>query len=327
MASFTIKDIEFLSNRELIDILRSLLQELDVVASSGAHRSTTYLAVSAIEGLFGEIMKLLRIQPSTVRSAWPSDKKGNPKAITDLNLFERETVLQAEGALPLDFENLYKPVRKFRNYMHPERELKEQTPISQSVGQLALACLNAVIEKYASRRFVATQVWQVMNSLAQVPAENVIQMPQERGDRASVMVSELAAEKFREVTFRVIIPPDAIFNFVYNYFSLDRWSAARIEGREGRNGRGKDNGLLACTKWPTWAIIGRYATKSEPSHKQRQHTMRVVLDPPGTFALTVDNVPLSLQGGVDWEFDPQGKIGFMTENGLVSVTDLQVQTR
>jgi hypothetical protein len=55
--------------------------------------------------------------------------------------------------------------------------------------------------------------------------------------------------------------------------------------------------------------------------------MRVVLDPPGTFALIVDDVPLVLQGGGDWEFDPQGKIGFMTENGLVSVTDLQVQTR
>ncbi len=41
MASFTTKDIEFLSNRELIDILGSLLQELDVEANAGAHRSTT----------------------------------------------------------------------------------------------------------------------------------------------------------------------------------------------------------------------------------------------------------------------------------------------
>jgi len=300
MASFTNKDIEFLSNRELIDILGSLLQELDVVANSGAHRSTTYLAVSAIEGLFGEIMKLLGIKPSTVKIKWPTGKGGTPKALADLKLEERENILQAAGALPLDFEKLYEPVRKFRNYMHPERELKEQVPIAQSVGQLALACLNALIEKYASRRFVATQVWQVMNGLVQVPADNVIQMPQKRGDSVSVLVSELAAETFREVKFHVIIPPDVIFNFVYNHFSLDRWRAARIEGREGRNGRGHDNGLLLCTKWRAWAIIGRYTTESEPIPKQCKHTMRVVLDPPGTFALTVDGVPLALQGGVDW---------------------------
>jgi hypothetical protein len=324
MATFTNKDIDFLSNRELIDILGSLLQELDVVATSGAHRATTYLAMSAIEGLFGEIMKLLRIQPSTTPDAWPLDKNSEPKALANLKLHEREEILQAAKALPLDFEKLYKPVRKFRNYMHPERELKEQTPIAQSVAQLALACLNALIEKYASRRFVATEVWHVTYGLAQVPAEDVIQMPQKRGESESVLVSDLAAQNFREVTFSVLIPPDAIFNFVYNYFSLDQWRAARIEGREGRNGRGRDNGQLLCTKWPAWAISGRYTNESEPSPKQRQHTVQVVLDPPGTFTLTVDDVPLELQGGVDWEFNPQGKIGFMTEVGLVSITDLQV---
>jgi hypothetical protein len=246
MSSFTNKDIEFLSNRELIDILNSLLQELDLVASSGAHRSTTYLAVSAIEGLFGEIMKLLRIQPSTVGAAWALDKKSKPKVLADLTLHEREKILQAPAALPLDFEKLYEPVRKFRNYMHPERELKKQTPIAQSVGQLALACLNALIEKYASRRFVTTQVWLVMNGLAQVPAANVIQMPQKGGDRASVLVSEQSAERFRELSFRVIIPPQAIFNFVYNCFSLDSWMAARIEGREAATEEATTTGYFSA---------------------------------------------------------------------------------
>ena len=62
------KDIEFLSNRELVEIFRSVLNELDIVASAGAHRATTYLAVSPIEGIFGEIVKLLDIGPSTVPS-------------------------------------------------------------------------------------------------------------------------------------------------------------------------------------------------------------------------------------------------------------------
>jgi hypothetical protein len=55
--------------------------------------------------------------------------------------------------------------------------------------------------------------------------------------------------------------------------------------------------------------------------------MRVVLDPPGTFTLIVDNKQLTLEGGVDWEFDPQGKVGFLTEWKPVSVTDIEVQSR
>lgn len=166
-----------------------------------------------------------------------------------------------------------------------------------------------------------------MYGLAQVPADNAIQMTQSPGDNVSVLVSELPARKFREITFRIDIPPDAIFNFVYNYYSLDQFRAARIEGREGRNGRGFHNGLVLCTKWRAWAVPGRYTNDSEPSPRQRRHTMRVVLDPPGSFTPIVDDVPLALQGGTDWEFDPQGKVWFITECGLVAVTDLEVQVR
>jgi hypothetical protein len=308
MANFTEKDIEFLSNQELIVLLRSLLEEIDLVASAGAHRSTTYLAVSAIEGLFGELLTLLRIPHRA-----------------DLTLEQREQLLHDAGALPKDFEDLYKPVRRFRNYMHPDRELKNKTPIDQSTGQLALACLNALIEKYARKRFAGGQVWEQRYGLAKVPEDKVIHMPQIIGDDTSLLISELAADKFREMTFQVVIPPAAIFNFVYNYFSLDKWSAARIEGREGQGGKGYDNGKILCHKWRAWAIDGRYTT--EPNPTTRQHTVRVLLDPPEQFALTVDGVALVLQAGTDWAFDSKGKVGFMTQLGAVSVTDLEVRAK
>jgi hypothetical protein len=170
MTDLTNKDIEFLSNRELIEILRSVLNELDVVAGRGAHRSTTYLAVSAIEGLLGEILTLLRIDPKggAVPPRWPVNRGGTPKRSSKLTLEERETVLHAAGALPQVFEQLYSPLRRFRNYMHPARELKDQKPIAQSTAQLALAALNALIEQYQSRRFVAKQEWTRVYGLAQV---------------------------------------------------------------------------------------------------------------------------------------------------------------
>ena len=325
MVDFANKDIEFLSNREVINVLQSILREIDLAVSSGAHRSTTYLAVSAIEGLFGEILKLQMIQPSSAPLSWPKNKLGNPKPLSEFSLENREQVLKEVGALPVKFEELYAPVRVFRNYMHLERELKEQTPIAQSVAQLALACLNALIEMYGPKRFVAEQQWQLDYGVAQVPDDKAIHMPPNPGDHVSLLVSEKEAGNFKEITFRVIISPKTIFNFVYNYFSLDDFMAARIEGREEYAQSGY-NGRLVCTKWRAWSISGLYIVSSEPDPQKREYIVRVVLDPPGTFSVIVDDRPLELTDQGGWDFDPAGKIGFMTELGLVSILGLKVQT-
>ena len=331
MADLTNKNLDFLSNEELINVLRSTLEEIDQVASLGAHKSTTYLAVSAIEGLFGELLKLKKLQSNTVPpDIWPTykDCDGNkhPKKFENLTLHEKEQILQNMGALHPDFKTIYKTVRKFRNYIHPDAEMDNRTPIKQSVAQLALACLNAFIEQYECVRFVAEHEWQLPYGLAQVPVSNVIHMPQNPGDHVSLLVSELPAKDFRKITFQVSIPPGGIFNFVYNYYSKNQFMAARIEGRESQNGKGLDNGRLRCIKWRVWSVNARYTDVSEPSPKLREHSMQVIFDPPGTLSVIVDGKILAFEGDISWDFDPQGKVGFMTEWGLVSIVDLEVKT-
>src|SRR5258708_958962 len=226
MMTPTNKNLDFLSNENLVTILRSLLDEIDLAVNSGAHRSTTYLAVSAIEGLFGEILKLKGILPSrtVIPTSWPTDKRCQPKP----------------------------------------------------------------------------------------------------GEFASLLVSERPVGDFREVKFSVIVPPNAIFNLVYSYYSRDRFKAARIEGRVREDGRGLDNGRLICTKWRVWAIDAPYTAQSEPGPSKHEHSVHLVLDPPGSFALYVDGVSLVLERGIGWEFDPAAKLGFMTEWGAISIADLQV---
>jgi hypothetical protein len=319
-AKFVSTDVEFLSNADLINVVQSLLNEIDLVASAEAHRSTLFLAASAIEGLFGELLK--RVSLGSI-PGWP--KEGTEyRPVEKLSFFEREKLLKKSGALPKDFEELFKPVRTFRNYMHTERELRELTPIERSSGQAALACLNVLIEKYASERFAAGQIWDLKYGVAQVPASNIIQMPQLIGQEKSFLVSRLPAQKFKEMSFVVNITPNAIFNFLYGCESLDQWKAARVEGRVGPGNSGLDNGQVVCLKWPAWAMGARYTKASEPSPKLRQHPIRVVLDPPNQFAITVDAVKLILDSGADWDFDPHGKVGFMTELGAVTISDLQV---
>ncbi len=323
MANLTNKNLDFLSNEELINVLQSVLNELDVVISAGAHRSATYLAVSAIEGLLGELIRLLRISPSTIAGHWPQ-YRGKDKGFDHLTLEDKINIFKYSGALPVSFdENLYHTVREYRNYMHPMVELKDLRPIRQSVGQLALGCLNALIEKYESMRFVASQRWQLVGGLAQVPANNVIHMPQKPGEFISLLVSEQSAKDFRGMKFRVIIPPGAIFNFIYSYFSLNEFMGARIEGREGYKGLA---GKLKCTKWEAWTIDDQYTASSEPDPLLQEHNVEINLDSPEDFSIAVDGKYLELKR-TDWDFRPEGKIGFITEWGGVSILDLEIQTR
>jgi hypothetical protein len=323
MTAFTNKNLDFLPNEKLIKLLRSVLDEIDVVASIGAYRSATYLAVSAIEGLFRELIELREIPLGAL--GWPANKKtGTYTPLKDLDLFEMELILHEDNALPENFEKFYSPLRKFRNYMHPKLELRDEIPIAQSIGLLAIACLDALIETYGPLRFIAGQRWDLVHGLAQVPEDDTIHMPH-AGDHVSLLVSEKEAKDFKEMTFRVIISPGTIFNFVYNYFSPDNFMAARIEGRSAY-GRSGENGRLVCTKWRTWFIRGQYIVSTEPDPKRSEHTIRVVLASSGAFSIIADQQPLQLASDANWDFNPAGKVGFMTELGLVSVLDLKVQS-
>jgi hypothetical protein len=315
MADLTNKNLDFLPDTKLITILRSVLKEIDIVASSGAHRSTTYLAVSAIEGLFRELLKLLKIDSTSVTAGiWPT-VDGKPKKADKLDLADLEKILIDAQALPEEFNKLYSVVRTFRNDIHPALELEDLKSINQSIGQLALACLNALIEKYEFQRFIATERWRLEYGLAQVPGANAIHMPQQPGEFKSLLISELPATDFREVSFRLTISPGAIFNFVYNYFSRDKFMAARIEGREQVNGKGLDNGRLVCKKWEAWVITDKYTDKTEPKTHLREHSVQVFLGQLETFSVIVDGEQLILEGENNWHFLPKGKLTSVLDKG------------
>ncbi len=325
----TNKNLDFLSDEKIINLVNSILTEIDVVSSVGAHRSTTYLSVSAIEGLFDALIQLKDINASNLPT-WPQYKdkirKGVAKKFDDLTLEDKEYILRDVNALHPDFTAIYQTVRKFRNYMHPEREIRNKTPITQSIGQLTLASLNALIEQFEFTRFIANHEWKLIYGLARVPNNRTIHMPQNPGQYKSLLVSDKKAGSFKELRFRVVVPNEAIFNFIYNYFSPNKFMGARIEGRVGIDGRGSHNGRLIGSSLDSWSINAQYTANTEPDPKKQEHTVRVVMQPQTAFAIYVDNVQLILRNGTDWEYNPEGQIGFLTELVPVSIVDVEFDT-
>ena len=316
-------NLEFLSNENLINILRSVLNEVDTVANHNAHRTTTYLAVSTIEGIFRELIKLFGLNSSNVPT-WPTDQKtGRPIREKDLKLIHLTQILRDEKKLPEGFADLYDRIRDYRNYMHPSVELKKMTPIDQSVAQLAVACLTALLSRYSPIRFIANQQWRLDEGNAHPHGNDSFDI-QHSGENFALLVSELPAKNFTQIKFVVNIPTERIFNLVYNYSSKNRFMAARIDKRIHTDPNWYP-GLLKCADWRKWDIIDHYTEDSEPNFQLQEHTIQVTLSPSHSFAIVVDNVPLALKGGTPWGFDPELRIGFMSERGMVTVKDITVQ--
>ncbi|MBL8162268.1 MAG: hypothetical protein JNJ61_09810 [Anaerolineae bacterium] len=318
----TNKGVEFLSNEELIQVLSSVLEEIDIIVEAGAHRSATYLAVSTIEGVCREIIRLKKLNHKNAPKSWPMDKNG-PIDLSQLNLQKLIEILKETHNLPTHLEDKYDLLRQFRNYIHPDNELRNVSKlqrINQSVAQLSLSCLNALLEQYGNLRFVGSHEWVVEYGMAQVPSDNVIRMPQYAGQFKSLLISSEKAQLFHAISFVVDIPRSAIFNFVYNYTSKDDFMAARIEGRG--DDFGFHDGKLRAASWNSWHIVAPYTPETAPKPSNRQHTVDIVFSP---FSIQVDGIALVLQDKLDWEFDPNKRIGFLSEHGLVSILDLQIQ--
>ena len=322
--------LDFLSNDDLARVLRSILEEMDLVASIGAHRSTLYLAASAIEALSGDLVKLKRLEDQKAENpTWPVEKVGGQKKhLESLTFEEKLAVLEAASLLPKKSQELFQVIRQMRNYVHPDKEVRKLSDlpsVPQSRAQVAVACLNALIELYKSLRFVAGQEWRLRNGYAKIvtsdKASTILLPAFMREKEHSILTSELQAERFQLVSFDVLIPKGFIFNFIYNYEFSRQFRGARVDGR-GRNGSGGDNGRLVFFDENHWSRDFEYSTDTEPDPESPEHTVRVTLGSRETFSIEVDGKLLVLDSGRGWDFDPTKKFGFMAEHGPVTISNL-----
>jgi hypothetical protein len=325
MAEYTNKDVHFLSDPILVEIVRGNLRELDSVVEIGAHRSMLFLAMSVVEGILSELIEQENLTRLKGLSQWPMNRKGTAKkSKSELSVKDRLAILAAIGRLPPDFEKMYDRLWDYRNQVHLEAALRQQTPISRSVAQLSLAALNALIESNQPHRRFAGADWQVKRGIVQYVRktdEFRIAIPPD-GYPAVLTTGQWQNS---DVTIEVIVhtPPGVLFGALYNFESLDRFRVIRLDKRPGVG----DDGLFSCDAWPYWRPLYRFLKR--PDATKRSHHFKIELSQSKELRVWVDDDELQATQGngtpARWEYEPNKSVGFWIEQGACNFERLRVK--
>lgn len=250
----TSKELNFLSDPELAQIIKTILAEIDSLAIIRAHRSMLYLSMSTLEGILSNILELNLNKIKTFTS-YPKKKGGALKDFNNLVLAEKIKIAKDLGIISQEFLNTFEKFRDFRNDMHPGVELNSKHPLDIGLGQIALGLMNHTMSRLEKMRFINEKIWHVVSG---IPAYNAGQNKIEFKlfypiSTHSFMVTKDYTGNELEINFDLHIGENAVFNFVFNYENDERFHMLRFETRKN-----EPCGILHCEHKYAWRQISDY---------------------------------------------------------------------
>lgn len=312
----TSKDLNFLSDPELAETIRTILTEIDSLAIMNAHRSIVYLSISTLEGILSNILAL-NINKIKIFASYPKKKGGGLKDYDDLVLAEKIAIAKDLGIIAPEFFDTFKKFKEFRNYMHPLLEVKKKEPLNIGLGQVALGLMNHTISKLEKIRFIEEKIWRVLSGIP------VYSAGQKKIDfkvfypipTHSFIVTEDYVGNNLEVSFDLHMGDYHVFNFVFNYEDEQKYHMLRFETRKN-----EFCGILHCDHKYAWRLIEEYKGKwdiktSEPNR------VRIRIDSGDLKVYLNGNEQLQ---GKQIPWDNQKSIGFFNEVESVYISNLLV---
>jgi hypothetical protein len=309
----TNKELSFLSDPELEQIIINILFEIDNLVIINAYRSMLYLSMSTLEGILSNVL-LLNENKIKAFPSYPKDKKGQHKKREDLDLRDKIFLANKLGIIKDDYLDVSDKFRLFRNYMHPERELKEKEPLDLGLGQIALGLMNHIIIEMGKIRFIDEKIWHVLSGK---PSYNSIQA------KIDFIVYRIRTNSFIitddykgidiEITFELHIGKHAVFNLVYNYEDEDTFNMLRFDTRINER-----SGILECKRKYAWKLVKEYDWEIK---KDELNRVKVVLCQKNLTAFLNDNELIR-----DIPCDLNKCIGFFNEVDNVSITNLEIKS-
>lgn len=133
---------------DLQSVVADRLKEVEVCFESGAYLAVILLCGSTLEGLLYEVAKIHPADFNRCRAAPRTDDKVRPFVewrLNDLLNCSREL-----GLLGEDVAKFGHAVREFRNYIHPQQQVRESFRPRRVTAQVARQVLRAAIEDLQS---------------------------------------------------------------------------------------------------------------------------------------------------------------------------------
>lgn len=247
----TEKSLSFISDVDLRLALFDRLSELDRVFLVNANLSTVFLSVSTIEGIFkhlGEVFKT-KITPSI--KGYPTDPKGKPKPFKDLTIDELFSLLQAIDILPKtpNFQHVYDLFRNYRNFIHPQNQIKKDWPTGLGQAQMAVGLLNATIDHLSQYLFLGDNLLRRISGQPEVDVSNNLSLRLEYSPTNSFVVFESPVIDKLNISFNLELPLNGVLNFVFNFVNEGSFRMFRLDKRLNTPYR---NCLLHCTQKYVW---------------------------------------------------------------------------
>jgi hypothetical protein len=313
----TSKELNFLSDPDLADIIRSILLEIDNLAGVRAHRSMLYLSMSTLEGILSNVLNLNKNKIKAFKS-YPKTKKGTLKNLKSLTLSEKINISKDLGIISSEFSGISDKLRDYRNYMHPQVELEKKQPLDLGLAQVALGLMNHTIAKLEKQRFIDEKIWSVISGVPiYISNQNIIDFKLHYPiPTHSFMVTTDYSKNDIQIDFELNIETHAIFNFVFNYDNEIDFYMLRFETRKNES-----CAILRCKKKYAWHFIEKH--KSKWNIKTDESNKVSVRIKSGYLKIFINDKEESFSGTISC--DNKKGIGFFNEVKDASINNLSVK--
>lgn len=321
-AEFTKKDINFIDDIALREILYERLNELDRISIFRGNYSTIFLAISTIEGIFKHIASMFRAEILQSPN-YPLTENGERKKFGNLSINELYRLLKELNVLPdiPKFEDIYDIFRHYRNFIHPQAQKKKTWPVDLGHAQMALGLLNATIHNLAEYIFIEKEKFKRVEGNPDY-FNRVLNLELHRTPLHSFLVLDREVSSTLSLNFDLELPVDSLFNFVFNFVDEGNFNMLRLDNR-----RVYRNCVLRCTQKFLWKPI-LFTERNDPPEKPL-FAVGINIDfQKKVFSLDVDGDAYNfkdLNGNVKDlfdEFKPNLKIGFFNEIGTVKLWNI-----
>lgn len=329
----TKKEINFISDIDLRVVLYERLKELDRIFLVNANYSTIFLAISTVEGILKHIAAIFKtyIQKSQNYPNYPNSNRR--KKFTDLTIDELYDLLKEIDILPIieNFEHIYGLFRRYRNFIHPQKQTKERWPTDLGYAQMAIGLLNATVSYLDRHIFINKEIFEKIAGNPDYDSKVLyLKLDKENpyNKTHSFLVWNRKISDTLSLNFDLELSKDSVFNFVFNFVNDGSFKMLRLDNRE----RDK-NCVLHCTQKYFWKE--RLIADPESPPDKPVLPVEIKIDfKRGEFRFAVDKNPYSFK---DWgkdtgnirdlftELKKDLKIGFFNEVGPVSLSNIRIE--